>query len=87
MTLGEAAPLLDPPVTAEQLQRIIAQLPSLNPAGTKPHGRPGPPYLLYDLDEVMELHAALARWLPYPAVQAQGVAPGPPGAVRASPQG
>jgi len=66
MTCADLAATLDPPVTAEQLMRIFAQLPGLNPVGSRPTGRPGPPYLTYDVDEVMEWHAANARWLVIP---------------------
>jgi len=79
MTLAEAAPLLDPPVTAEQLMRVIAQLPGLLPVGTRAHGKPGPPWLVYDLDVLMELHAALARWLTVAAAEATAVPRARPG--------
>jgi hypothetical protein len=78
MTLEEIAEVLDPPVTAEQLMRIINQLPGLRPAwaraGGPGSGKPGPPAKLYDLDEVMELHGRLSKpyrgrlWLPIPVL-------------------
>lgn len=61
MTLDEAAAFLWPPVSRDQLGRVVAQLPRLRPVGQRPTG--GRPVPLYDAAEIMELHHALRRWL------------------------
>ena len=62
LTLGEAAAMLDPPVTARQLRAIIAAL-HWQPAGQRRDGRPGRPAARYNAADLMRLHAALAPWL------------------------
>jgi hypothetical protein len=61
MTLDEAATWLHPPMTRVQLGRIVAQLPRLGPVGTRPSG--GRPVDVYDAAQLIELHAAIRRWL------------------------
>ena len=61
MTLPDAAEYLRPQVTANQLRRIIAQLPGLNPISSQASG--GRPVDVYSADDLMELHHALRRWL------------------------
>ena len=62
LTLAEAAAYLDPPVTREQLAALVGALPGLRPAGTRRRGR-GKPAVVYDAADLLELHAAVARWL------------------------
>lgn len=63
LTLAEAAVILDPPMTAGQLRAIIAAL-GWKPAGNRHTGRRGRPWPVYDAARLMELHAALAPFLP-----------------------
>ena len=61
MTLEEAAGFLHPPMTREQLARIVSQLPNFRPVGHRPtRGRPVP---LYSAAELMDLHHHLRGWL------------------------
>jgi hypothetical protein len=64
MSLADLAGYLHPRVSEEQLRRIFAQLPGLNPVGTSPNssGR-GRPVDVYDAATVQEWHAANRRWL------------------------
>jgi len=60
-TLEDASGFLRPPVTTEQLKRIVGQLPRLEPIGTRPtRGRPA---VVYEAADLIELHDALRRWL------------------------
>jgi hypothetical protein len=61
MSLEEAAAFLYPPVSRDQLGRIVAQLPGLRPVAHRPTG--GKPLPLYDAVEIMDLHSELRRWL------------------------
>ena len=62
LTLNELADFLDhPKVTGEQMRRIFANLPRLNPVTTRKTG--GRPADAYDADTVIEWHHANARWL------------------------
>jgi hypothetical protein len=61
MTIAEAADFLYPPVSRDQLGRIVAQLPNFRPVGHRPTG--GKPLPLYDAVELMDLHDVLRRWL------------------------
>jgi len=64
MTLDEVAALLHPPLSRDQLGRIVAQLPGLRPVGRRPAGAMGGrPYDTYDAAEIMDLHHVLRRWL------------------------
>jgi len=62
-TLEEAAAWLDPPVTVRQLTAMVGALPGLKPVGRRSRGGPGRPALLYSADDLIELHAAIVRWL------------------------
>jgi hypothetical protein len=62
LTLAEAAQVLDPPMTEQQLREIIRAL-RWEPEGYRRTGRPGHPWPVYDAREIMKLHAALAPWL------------------------
>ena len=61
MTLREAAQFLYPPVTRDQLGRLIAQLPRFTPVSHRPTG--GRPEPVYDAADLMDLHNVLRRWL------------------------
>lgn len=63
LTLAEAADVLDPPVTEQQLRAIIRAL-SIKPAGWR-HTQPGRghPTAAYEVADLMRLHAALYPWL------------------------
>jgi hypothetical protein len=66
LTLAEAAPALDPPMTREQLEGIIEHLPKMRPVGVRrpPKGSAGGrPARTYDADEIIDLHSALLPWL------------------------
>jgi hypothetical protein len=65
-TLDEAAKHLRPSVTRDQLARIFAQLPGLNPVGRRPTPGGGRPTDLWDMDEVIEWHHLNRRWLTHP---------------------
>jgi len=59
LTLAEAAPLLDPPMTEQQLQAIVRAL-GWHPDGHRYTGRAGRPTARYDATRLMQLHAAVA---------------------------
>lgn len=61
MSLDEAAAWLYPPISRDQLGRIVAQLPRFRPAGHRPTG--GRPVPLYSAVDLMDLHDVLRRWL------------------------
>lgn len=61
-TLDEAAALLDPPMTAEQLRHLV-QAAGLQPAGTRRTGRRGRPAPTYDSAALLRAHAAIAPLL------------------------
>jgi hypothetical protein len=64
-TLDEAASFLRPTVTADQLRRIFAHLPAMNPISRRAStgGRGADEY---DMDEVIEWHHLNRRWLVHP---------------------
>jgi hypothetical protein len=62
LTLADAAAILDPPIGERQLRQIVTAL-RWEPCGHQGSGRPGHPRPLYDLAEIMRLHAALVPWL------------------------
>ena len=62
MTLADLAGYLHPPVSENQLSRIIGQLPGLRPVGLAP-STGGRPARVFDAAEVMELHNCLRKWL------------------------
>ena len=61
-TLAEAAPLLNPPVTPEQLAAMVRAL-RLQPAGTRRTGKPGRPVRTFDWKQITLLHEALIPFL------------------------
>lgn len=61
-TLDEAAQLLDPPITAEQLRHLVLAA-DIQPAGRRHTGRPGRPLPTYDAETLMRAHAAIAPLL------------------------
>lgn len=62
LTLPELASVLDPPVTAAQLQHLVAAL-GLQPCGYRRNGQPGRPLPVYEAREIMLVHSAVAPWL------------------------
>lgn len=62
LTPGEAAMLLNPPLTAAQLREIIRAL-RWEPAGRKYTGHAGRPEYTYDWEQIARLHEALLPWL------------------------
>jgi hypothetical protein len=62
LTLAEAATILEPPITERQLRAIVRAL-HWQPTGYRSNGRPGHPWPLYDAEQIMKLHEALAPWL------------------------
>jgi hypothetical protein len=65
-TLAEAATVLDPPMTEDQLRAIIGAL-RIPSAGPRYTGRAGRPHPTYEAATLMQLHAALRPWLVTPA--------------------
>lgn len=61
-TLDEAAALLDPAMTVEQLRHLV-QAAGLQPVGTRRTGRRGRPAPTYDSAVLLRAHAALAPLL------------------------
>ena len=72
-TLAEAATVLDPPMTEQQLRLIITAL-ALSPAGSRYTGRAGRPQATYDAATLLRIHAALLPWLESGNVTAGGSA-------------
>lgn len=70
LTLAEAATILDPPITEQQLRTIIRAL-RITPSGWRhPGSGRGHPIAAYPADQIFRLHAALSPWLtavPVPA--------------------
>ncbi len=62
LTLGEAAQVLDPPMTEQQLRVIVTAL-RWQPRGWRRTGRIGHPYPVYDWAQIAGLHAALVPFL------------------------
>jgi hypothetical protein len=62
LTLTELASVLDPPVTATQLQHLVTAL-GIKQAGHRRNGHRGRPAATYDAETVMRLHGAVAPWL------------------------
>lgn len=54
--------MLDPPVTAAQLQHLVTAL-GLEPSGYRRNGQPGRPLPCYDAEMIMRVHGAVAPWL------------------------
>jgi hypothetical protein len=61
-TLAEAAPLLNPPVTPEQLAAMVRAL-RLHPSGTRRTGRPGRPEQTWDWATITRLHECILPFL------------------------
>jgi hypothetical protein len=62
LTLDELAGYVHPPMSREQLGRIVGQLPGLRPVGRRLSAR-GRPLDTYDAAEVLALHNCIRRWL------------------------
>jgi hypothetical protein len=62
LTLAEAAAILEPPVTEEQLRAIITAL-RWKPDGYRLTGRSGRPTNTYNATRLMQLHASLIPFL------------------------
>ena len=62
LTLAEAAAVLDPTMTEQQLQAIVRAL-GWQPDGYRHTGRAGRPAARYDAALVWQLHAALAPFI------------------------
>lgn len=63
LTLSEAAAILDPPVSEQQLRQIITAL-RWKPAGWRHRSGRGHPWPEYDATRIIRLHAALLPFLP-----------------------
>ena len=61
-TLGEAAEVLDPPLTEKQLRAIIRAL-GWQAAGHRYTGRGGHPFATYDMARIQRLHIALLPFM------------------------
>lgn len=61
-TLDEAAALLDPPMSVEQLRHLV-QAVGLRRVGTRRTGRRGRPAPTYDSAALLRAHAAIAPLL------------------------
>lgn len=59
-TLEEAAALLDPPITVDEL-RALTIAARTQPAGQRRTGRRGRPVTVYDPADLMRAHAAVVR--------------------------
>lgn len=64
-TLAEAATVLEPAITEQQLRAIIRAL-GWPPSGKRYTGRAGNPMATYDAARIMELHAAITPFLEQP---------------------
>ena len=62
LTVAEAAPLLNPAMSEDQLRQIIHAL-GWQPTGQKRTGKPGHPQPTYHAGEIIALHGALAPFL------------------------
>lgn len=62
LTLAEAATVLDPPVTEQQLRAIVTAL-GWQPHGARHTGKAGRPAPCYDATRLMQLHASLAPFI------------------------
>jgi hypothetical protein len=68
LTLAEAAQVLDPPMTEQQLRQIVRAL-GWEPGGERGNGHPGRPgrqKATFDAAEILRLHAALVPFLRSP---------------------
>jgi hypothetical protein len=81
LTLAEAATVLNPPLTEQQLRRIITAL-GWQPEDWRRTGRPGHPAPCYNATRLMQLHAALVPFndgIAYGNGQATALPGTPPG--------
>lgn len=62
LTIAEAAPMLNPPITERALRDIVRAL-HIPPSGQRRNGQAGKPPYEYDWAELVKLHAALVPWL------------------------
>ena len=62
-TLGEAAAWLHPPVSERRLRALVRDLAVERAGHRHPGSGRGHPAAVYDIDEIIELHAAVLRWL------------------------
>ena len=62
LTLSEAATVLDPPVTEQQLRQIVTAL-GWQPTGVRHTGRAGRPAPAYNATRLIELHAAIVPFI------------------------
>jgi hypothetical protein len=62
LTIAEAAAILDPPMTEDQLHCIVRAL-GWRPDDRRRNGRPGPPAYAYDATRIMRLHSALIPFI------------------------
>jgi hypothetical protein len=68
LTLAEAAQVLDPPMTEQQL-RLMVRVLGWQPCGERANGHPGRSgrqKATYDAAEILRLHAALVPFLRSP---------------------
>lgn len=61
-TAEDAANLLDPPLTIEEVRALI-RATRLTPVGTRRTGRRGRPAEIYDSDTLLRAHAAVVPFL------------------------
>lgn len=61
-TAEDAAAILDPPMTVEQVRALIKSA-AIQPAGQRRTGRRGRPAPTYDSEVLLRAHAALAPFL------------------------
>ena len=62
LTLAEAAMVLDPPVSEQQLRAMVTAL-GWQPHGVRHTGRAGRPLPEYPATRLLELHAAMVPFL------------------------
>jgi hypothetical protein len=62
LTLAEAAQVLDPPMTEQQLRKIVTAL-GWKPDGWRHRTGRGHPFPVYQAQDLMRLHAALVPFL------------------------
>lgn len=61
-TLAEAATILDPPLTEQQLRLMVRAL-GWQPCGARRTGKSGHPVAVFDAARIMRLHAALIPFM------------------------
>ena len=63
LTLDEFAGYADPAISEAQLTAIIGALPRFVKVSSRRSGQPGRPKAKYSDTDLMDLHAAIAKWL------------------------